>query len=124
MVVSLAYGLPQKDGRYVVEALEAIDDFEDKPYVPETPNPLPTTVRDSLPFGRGKLARVLLVPAKNTGKGPVYGDLELEETEFGVYINGKIFGLETGKHGFHVHAVGDLGNDCKAAGGHFNPQMV
>ena len=70
------------------------------------------------------MARVQLVPAKNTGKEPVSGYLELNETPFGVVINGRIFGLEPGKHGFHVHAVGDLGDDCKAAGGHFNPQMV
>ena len=25
------------------------------------------------------------------------------------------------KHGFHVHAKGDLGNQCKDAGGHYNP---
>ena len=42
----------------------------------------------------------------------------------GVFVSGKILGLEPGKHGFHVHAVGDLGNGCKNAGGHFNPQMV
>ena len=75
-------------------------------------------------FKRNKIARVQLVPAKNTGKDPVYGSLQLQETAFGVRITGKIFGLEPGKHGFHVHAVGDLGDDCKAAKGHFNPQMV
>ena len=75
-------------------------------------------------FRRNKVARVQLVPAKNTGKDPVYGSLQLQETAFGVRITGKIFGLEAGKHGFHVHAVGDLGDDCKAAKGHFNPQMV
>jgi len=71
----------------------------------------------------GKIAQVQLLPAKNTGKDPVYGNLELEQTPSGVLIHGKIFGLESGKHGFHVHAIGDLGNDCKASGSHFNPQM-
>ena len=71
-----------------------------------------------------KFAQVHLLPAKNTGRDPVYGTLELQETPYGILIHGKIFGLEPGKHGFHVHAVGDLSNDCKASGGHFNPQMV
>lgn len=33
-------------------------------------------------------------------------------------------GLSQGFHGFHIHAVGDTGNGCKAAGGHFNPHQV
>ena len=36
-------------------------------------------------------------------------------------IKGTISGLETGKHGFHIHEKGDLSQDCKATGGHFNP---
>merc|ERR1711963_647870 len=69
-------------------------------------------------------ARVNLISAgPNTGKDPVYGELYLKQTPTGVFINGQIYGLEPGKHGFHVHAVGDLGNACKNAGGHFNPQM-
>merc|ERR1711976_888521 len=73
----------------------------------------------------GKLAQVQLLPAKNTGKDPVYGNLELEQTPSGVLIHGKVFGLESGKHGSHVNPqmknhgqpdmlenrhVGDLGN--------------
>jgi len=69
-------------------------------------------------------SKVKLVPAQNTDKDPVYGILSLVETSEGVYIQGKILGLEPGKHGFHVHAIGDLGNDCKSAGGHFNPEEL
>jgi len=68
-----------------------------------------------------KKAKVKLIPADETADNPVYGSLTLVETSQGVYISGKILGLEKGLHGFHVHAVGDTGNNCKAAGGHFNP---
>ena len=33
-------------------------------------------------------------------------------------ING---GIGDGLRAFHIHEKGDLGNDCKDAGGHFNP---
>ena len=29
--------------------------------------------------------------------------------------------LSPGEHGFHIHEAGDLSDDCKGAGGHFNP---
>merc|ERR1712086_6809 len=71
-----------------------------------------------------KVAKVNLLPSDgDTGKDPVSGELFLKQTPAGVFVSGKILGLEPGKHGFHVHAVGDLGNGCKNAGGHFNPQM-
>ena len=36
----------------------------------------------------------------------------------------QIYGLEEGLHGFHIHATGDLDDECRAAGGHFNPEGV
>ena len=36
-------------------------------------------------------------------------------------FTGSVSGLSHGQHGFHVHANGDIGDKCKAAGGHFNP---
>jgi len=36
-------------------------------------------------------------------------------------FNINITGLSPGKHGFHVHQNGDLGNNCIDAGGHYNP---
>uniref|UniRef100_A0A077KA48 Superoxide dismutase [Cu-Zn] n=1 Tax=Penaeus japonicus TaxID=27405 RepID=A0A077KA48_PENJP len=38
-----------------------------------------------------------------------------------VDITGNITGLSQGKHGFHIHAFGVSGADCKAAQGHYNP---
>ena len=54
----------------------------------------------------------------------VYGKLYLEETLEGVFITGRIFGLKPGRHGFHVHQEGNLGNNCKSSGGHYNPAGV
>ena len=34
---------------------------------------------------------------------------------------GEISGLTPGEHGFHIHAKGRTGDQCREAGGHFNP---
>ena len=83
-----------------------------------------TIVHSSASFQPVLKAKVKMIAAENTGKDPVYGTLTLIQTSKGVYIQGKILGLEAGKHGFHVHEIGDLGNDCKNSKGHFNPKMV
>ena len=41
-----------------------------------------------------------------------------------VEISGSIQGLSPGRHGFHVHEIGDTSLSCSAAGPHFNPDMV
>ena len=41
-----------------------------------------------------------------------------------VSIRGRISQLSAGSHGFHVHETGATGNECVAAGGHFNPTNV
>ena len=45
-------------------------------------------------------------------------------TVFSGRIHGHILGLTSGLHGFHIHQSGATGEDCKAAGGHFNPAEV
>ncbi|XP_076060902.1 superoxide dismutase [Cu-Zn]-like [Oratosquilla oratoria] len=57
------------------------------------------------------------------GAGQVHGKLFLYERGPGVYVTGYIRGLTPGLHGFHVHEVAALGNQCKDAGPHFNPFM-
>eukprot|EP00092_Neocalanus_flemingeri_P031854 GFUD01034601.1.p1 GENE.GFUD01034601.1~~GFUD01034601.1.p1 ORF type:complete len:185 (-),score=28.14 GFUD01034601.1:63-617(-) len=65
-------------------------------------------------------AMVKLVPAGGSG---ITGTLKLQQSGQYLIIRGDIYGLTTGSHGFHVHEKGDIGNDCKNAGGHFNPQQ-
>merc|ERR1711962_1000334 len=42
----------------------------------------------------------------------------------GTKIWGTVFDLTVGLHGFHIHEKGQLGNNCKDSGGHFNPSKV
>ena len=65
-----------------------------------------------------------VIPSGGEGLAQVWGDLYLEERSNGVLIRGEIFGLKHGLHGFHVHQEGNLDNNCKASGGHFNPAGV
>lgn len=41
-----------------------------------------------------------------------------------VRVSGLVHGLTAGHHGFHMHQNGDLADDCKAAGPHFNPHKT
>merc|ERR1712062_617780 len=61
---------------------------------------------------------VELVDANGSG---VSGTIFLEQEGHEVKVHGVVFGLKGGEHGFQVHAVGATGNNCKDAGGHFNP---
>ena len=63
-------------------------------------------------------------PSGGEGLDVVRGKIQLEETSEGVFITGTIFGLKPGRHGFHVHQEGNLGENCKSSGGHYNPAGV
>lgn len=54
----------------------------------------------------------------------INGTITFEKSADGVKVSGVVNGLAKGKHGFHIHEKGDLGDDCKAAGAHFNPAQV
>ncbi|PRP79001.1 superoxide dismutase [Planoprotostelium fungivorum] len=55
-------------------------------------------------------------------KGDVHGSVHFKALENGnTLITAKIYGLAPGKHGFHVHQLGDLSNGCVTAGPHYNP---
>lgn len=56
--------------------------------------------------------------------GTIEGTITFEKSGDAVKISGVVNGLPKGNHGFHIHEKGDLGDGCKAAGGHFNPSKV
>jgi Cu-Zn family superoxide dismutase len=61
----------------------------------------------------------VLVPMKSSG---VNGVLLLKQQKGYVQVTGEVTGLTPGKHGFHIHAFGDLrAPDGMSAGGHYNP---
>ncbi|CAG0914389.1 unnamed protein product [Notodromas monacha] len=41
-----------------------------------------------------------------------------------VRITGEVKNLTQGLHGFHIHVYGDVGRNCAAAAGHFNPHQL
>jgi Cu-Zn family superoxide dismutase len=66
-----------------------------------------------------KRAMCVLMPTEGN---KTRGVLTLMQGDGFVQITGKVEGLETGMHGFHIHEFGDLSSaDGKAAGDHFNP---
>mmetsp|Transcript_29057 Transcript_29057/g.81309 ORF Transcript_29057/g.81309 Transcript_29057/m.81309 type:complete len:151 (+) Transcript_29057:72-524(+) len=53
--------------------------------------------------------------------GEVKGVLNFVQDGDEVKVEGEVTGLTPGKHGFHVHQMGDQTNGCISSGGHFNP---
>ena len=60
------------------------------------------------------------------GKGNVTGFVTISQQSGAASATFKlnVTGLTPGKHGFIVHANGNLSSDCGGAGGHFNPYNV
>ncbi len=57
-----------------------------------------------------------------TSGNSVEGVVVFKKTDDGILVSVKATGLTEGKHGFHVHQLGDCSSpDGKSAGGHFNP---
>ena len=70
-------------------------------------------------------ATVILLPHKN--ENSISGKVEFYQSNLSnspLLVKGSLNNLPEGKHGFHVHELKILGNDCTSAGGHFNPENV
>lgn len=69
-----------------------------------------------------KEAVCVLMPIAESG---VHGIINFHQVDGSVAIQGDVWGLKPGKHGFHVHQFGDLSDakEGKSAGDHFNPAM-
>lgn len=69
--------------------------------------------------GEGGSAVAVLHPTENS---PVSGVVRFARTAGGITITATVKGLAPGKHGFHIHELGDCSApDATSAGGHYNP---
>lgn len=50
------------------------------------------------------------------------GQVQFQDTEYGLLITPNLTGLPPGLHGLHLHEKGDCGNQGMAAGGHYDPK--
>lgn len=67
-----------------------------------------------------KKAVAVLHPKENSG---VSGTVTFTQLVDGVQVSATVMGLKIGKHGFHVHELGDCSApDATSAGGHYNPE--
>ncbi|CAO2831873.1 unnamed protein product [Amaranthus hypochondriacus] len=68
------------------------------------------------------MAGTLKAVAVISGSDNIKGFLHFIQDSSGVtHVKGKITGLTPGRHGFHIHALGDTTNGCNSTGPHFNP---
>lgn len=51
----------------------------------------------------------------------ISGTVQFTPVNDGLRVEVDVKGLSPGKHGFHIHEIGDCSDSGKAAGAHFNP---
>ena len=67
---------------------------------------------------------ICIVSSKNSNnksKTNINGIIYLKQNKKNVKITGEVIGLTPGKHGFHIHASGDLTTGCQSLCAHYNP---
>jgi Cu-Zn family superoxide dismutase len=64
-----------------------------------------------------RLKAVAIMKKKNN----VSGKVVFTQLKNKLKVEYNIKGMKDGKHGFHVHEIGNFKGDCKKAGPHFNP---
>eukprot|EP01084_Bolivina_argentea_P001419 2615_1 len=57
-------------------------------------------------------------------KGTVVFEQHITSSHRLTKITAQVSGLTPGKHGFHIHELGDLSDGCKSAKGHYNPHKT
>lgn len=89
---------------------------------PPAPDPPPAAAPVKMPAPVPAEPRAA-AEAKIAGEpgSAVAGVVTFVDTGNGVAIEARVSGLTPGKHGFHIHEVGDCTGDFSGAGGHFNP---
>ena len=64
-----------------------------------------------------RLKAIAMMKKKNN----VSGKVVFTQLKHKLKVEYNIKGMKDGKHGFHVHKIGNFKGDCKKAGPHFNP---
>uniref|UniRef100_A0A096X912 Superoxide dismutase [Cu-Zn] n=1 Tax=Perinereis nuntia TaxID=460893 RepID=A0A096X912_PERNU len=81
----------------------------------------------TLCYGKVYHAKCEIESSSGDPSVPLVGDLGLayDDVKGKTTITGRLAGFKTDdnitEHGFHIHEHGKLGNQCKDAGGHYNP---
>jgi Cu-Zn family superoxide dismutase len=81
-----------------------------------------TTVRAQAPEEKSAAPLKAIAVLHPTGGNKVSGTVTFTEVADGVQVHAEITGLTPGKHGLHIHELGDCSAaDGSSAGAHFNP---
>lgn len=75
-----------------------------------------------LDLGSDRINKAVAVLHPTAGNN-VKGLVTFARTADGILVTADVEGISPGKHGFHIHALGDCSApDGTSAGGHFNPE--